>query len=196
MLDTITAGNIYSNNSFAGRTDRLDSFFYQENGTISTKESLQIQTDTVTLSYSLESVTTYNNSLSLENSPVGDGFDLLRSLVLNIFEEQGLDNRIDINGVEIDLKELTQPQAQELVADEGYFGVEKTSDRIFNFAVGIAGGDPSRLDAIKEGVEKGFQEALDAFGGWLPEISYDTFDRVMEKLDVWAGEDQNIETIT
>jgi hypothetical protein len=52
--------------------------------------------------------------------------------------------------------------------------------------MGIAGGDHSRLDAIKEGVEKGFNEALEAFGGWLPDISYDTYDAVMNKLDTWA----------
>ena len=38
----------------------------------------------------------------------------------------------------------------------------------------------------KEFIEKGFQEALDAFGGWLPDISYDTLDSVMAKLDEWA----------
>jgi hypothetical protein len=36
-------------------------------------------------------------------------------------------------------------------------------------------------------VENGFQEALDAFGGRLPDISYDTYDAVMKKLDDWAG---------
>ncbi len=76
-----------------------------------------------------------------------------------------------------------------MVADDGYFGVEKTSQRIFDLAVGIAGGDPSRIEAVKSGVEKGFQEALKAFGDWLPEISYQTYDAVMEKLDEWAGVD-------
>ena len=36
------------------------------------------------------------------------------------------------------------------------------------------GGDPSQLAAVKEGIELGFQEAAAAFGGWLPEISYQT----------------------
>jgi hypothetical protein len=35
-------------------------------------------------------------------------------------------------------------------------------------------------------VDKGFNEALEAFGGTLPEISYKTYDAVMEKLDAWA----------
>lgn len=50
----------------------------------------------------------------------------------------------------------------------------------------MAGNDPARIDAIREGVEKGFQEAQDAFGGELPQISYDTYDSLMNKLDEWA----------
>jgi hypothetical protein len=124
--------------------------------------------------------------MSLENT-AGDGFDLLRGLVLNIFKEQGLDYTIATDDGEIDISTISPEKAQELIADDGYFGVEKTSERIFNFAVGMAGGDPARIDAIRQGVENGFQEALDAFGGWLPDISYETYDAVMQKLDDWAG---------
>ena len=40
----------------------------------------------------------------------------------------------------------------------------------------------------EEGVNQGFNEAMEAFGGWLPDISYDTLDTVMEKLDAWAAD--------
>ena len=80
--------------------------------------------------------------------------------------------------------------AQAMIAEDGYFGVEQTSDRIVDFAIGIAGGDPSRLDAILAGVEQGFNEALEAFGGWLPDISYQTYDAVLAKLDAWANGEQ------
>jgi hypothetical protein len=58
----------------------------------------------------------------------------------------------------------------------------------------MAGGDPAQIDAIRQGVEKGFQEALDAFGGWLPDISYKTYDTVMQKLDDWANVEQSPQT--
>ena len=157
------------------------------------KEKLQIETEKVSLSYNAETTITYNSSMSLEGTK-GDGFDLLRGLVLNIFKEQGIDYKIQTDDGEIDINEISQTEAQELIADDGYFGVEQTSDRIVELAIGIAGGDPSRLEAIKEGVEKGFQEALDAFGGSLPDISYDTYDSVMEKLDIWAGVDAGQES--
>jgi len=145
--------------------------------------------DTVTISQKSETSVTYSSSLTLDQGIKGDGFDLLRGLVLNILKEQGIDFKIATGGAgaeEIDISQLTQEDAQALVADDGYFGVDKTSDRIVDFAIGIAGGDPSRLAAIKEGVDKGFNEALEAFGGQLPEISYKTYDAVMQKLDDWA----------
>ncbi|MBV5306541.1 MAG: hypothetical protein J0652_07610 [Desulfobulbaceae bacterium] len=146
-------------------------------------------TDTVTISQTSETLATYSSSLNITRDIKGDGFDLLRGLVLNILKEQGIDFKIatgKAGAEEIDISQLTQEDAQALIADDGYFGVDKTSDRIVDFAMGIAGGDPSRLDAIKEGVDKGFAEALKAFGGQLPDISYDTYDAVMKKLDDWA----------
>ena len=148
--------------------------------------SVESTTDQVDISYSSESPSTYEYNMSLEQT-AGDGMDLLRGLVLNIFKEQGLDYTIETPEGTIDLETLSAEEAVELVADDGYFGVEKTADRIFNSAVGIAGGDITRIDAIKEGVENGFQGALDAFGGELPDISYDTYDAVINKLDEWAG---------
>lgn len=151
------------------------------------------QKDQVNISYSSESVTTYQHDMSLEQT-AGDGFDLLRGLVLNIFKEQGLEYKIETTAGEVDLESITPGEAQELVADDGYFGVENTAERIFNFAVGVAGGDITRIDAIKEGVNNGFAEALEAFGGELPEISYDTYDAVINKLDEWAGINQSPES--
>lgn len=149
--------------------------------------------DQVDITYSSEAVSTYQYDMSLEKT-AGDGFDLLRGLVLNIFKEQGLEYKIETGSGVVDLETITPEEAQELVADDGYFGVEKTAERIFNFAIGIAGGDITRIDAIKEGVNNGFAEALKAFGGELPEISYDTYDAVINKLDEWAEITQSPES--
>ena len=163
-----------------------NSIIYQQSGTLSEKENFILSTDKVTLSYSSESVMTYDSSMSLQGTK-GDGYDLLRGLVLNLFKEQGIDYKISTGDSEIDLSSITPEEAQELVADNGYFGVEKTSQRIFDLAIGIAGGDPARVDAVRAGVEQGFQEAKKAFGDWLPDISYATYDAVMQKLDDWSG---------
>lgn len=147
--------------------------------------------DTVTISQKTETSATYSSSLTLDQGAKGDGFDLLRSLVLNILKEQGIDFKVATNTANttpqtIDISQLSQKDAQALIAEDGYFGVKQTSDRIVNFAIATAGNDPSRLAAIKEGVDQGFNEALKAFGGQLPDISYDTYNAVMTKLDDWA----------
>jgi hypothetical protein len=157
-------------------------------------DKTSVTSDTVTISQRAEKTVTYSSALTMEPNVVGDGFDLLRGLVLNILKEQGIDFKVATGATtgpqEIDISQLSQEDAQALIADDGYFGVKQTSDRIVDFAIATAGGDPSRLAAIKEGVEKGFNEALKAFGGTLPDISYNTYDAVMEKLDKWA-EDSN-----
>jgi len=168
------------------RQSQLNSITATYHADIAVEENFRMETDKVTLSYRSESLITYNSSLTLEETQ-GDGFDLLRGLVLNILKDQGIGYQIPAGEEEIDLSEISQNKAQSLIADDGYFGVEQTSSRIVDFATGLAGNDPSRLEAIKQGVEQGFQEALDAFGGWLPDISYDTYDAVIEKLDIWAG---------
>lgn len=141
--------------------------------------------DTVTISRSEQTLETYSASLSPEKM-IDQSYEMLRQLVVNMLEEQNIDFKVATGSSEIDISTLSQEEAQELVADDGYFGVEQTSNRIVDFAIAAAGGDAGRLDAIKEGVQAGFNEALEAFGGWLPEISYNTLDSVMTKLDDWA----------
>jgi len=145
--------------------------------------------DSVTITHNQEVSVTYSSTLTIQTGESQDQYNLLRGLVTNMLKEQGIDFKIANGDQEINISELSQEEAVELVAEDGYFGVKQTSDRIFEFAIGIAGGDPTRLDAIKEGIEDGFNEALKAFGGTLPDISYDTYDAVMEKLDAWAEVD-------
>lgn len=115
----------------------------------------------------------------------------LREYVVNILKEQGVAVKFAIDSdTEVDFNTMTSEEAQQLVSEDGYFGVEKTSDRIVEFAINAAGNDVSRLDEIKAAVMKGFKEAEEAFGGTLADISYDTLDAIMEKLDKWASEQE------
>lgn len=139
--------------------------------------------DRVTLGRDAAVLVTYGREVSSE--ALSGNYLLLRNLVAKTLQEQGATFTLTINGAEKGIAELTPEEAQELVAADGYFGVEQTSDRIVEFAIAMAGGDPGRLDAILQGVEQGFQEAEKAFGGTLPEISYQTYDAIREKLDHW-----------
>ncbi len=94
---------------------------------------------------------------------------------------------IDVGGGKsADIATMTPEEAKKLVAEDGYWGVKQTSDRIFQQAVGISGNDPTNIDKVKEGILKGFGMARTALGGELPDISSQTLDAVMKKLDDWV----------
>lgn len=82
----------------------------------------------------------------------------------------------------------TKAQAQADIAEDGYWGVNQTSDRIINFATALTGGDPSKIEEMRDAFIKGFEMAKKAWGGELPEISQQTYDAVMEKFDKLAAE--------
>lgn len=82
----------------------------------------------------------------------------------------------------------TKAQAQADIAEDGYWGVEQTSDRILDFAKALTGGDPDLIDEMQEAFEKGFGEATKSWGKELPEISQKTYDAVMEKFEAWRNE--------
>lgn len=82
----------------------------------------------------------------------------------------------------------TKEQAQKDIAEDGYWGVEQTSDRIIDFAKALTSGDPSKIEDMREAFKKGYEQAEKTWGGELPEISKKTYDAVMEKFDKMAEE--------
>lgn len=71
------------------------------------------------------------------------------------------------------------------ISEDGFFGVEQTSERLFNMALAFSGGDPEKLEEMRDAVIKGFNKAKGVMGGELPEISHDTLARTMERFDEW-----------
>lgn len=82
----------------------------------------------------------------------------------------------------------TKAQAQKDIAEDGYWGVEQTSDRIISFATALTGGDPDKIEEMRNAFIKGFKLATKAWGGELPDISQRTYDAVMQKFDQMAAE--------
>ncbi len=79
--------------------------------------------------------------------------------------------------------EETQKKAQEDISEDGYWGVEQTSDRIVSFATALAGDDADALEEMREAFLKGYEQAEEQWGGELPEICKSTYDAVLEKID-------------
>ncbi|MBO7632860.1 MAG: hypothetical protein J6S72_00520, partial [Lachnospiraceae bacterium] len=100
---------------------------------------------------------------------------------------------VDTGGIAFDrmpgsqdpLAEETRAQAQEDISEDGYWGVEQTSDRIVSFAKALAGDNLELAQQMLEAVKEGFKQAGEEWGEDLPEISNRTMDATYKKLDEW-----------
>ena len=81
----------------------------------------------------------------------------------------------------------TKAQAQADIAEDGYWGVEQTSDRIVDFAKALSGNDSSKAEELLSAFKKGFSQATKTWGSSLPDISQRTYDAVLEKFDTWVN---------
>ena len=114
-------------------------------------------------------------------------FDNLKKMIDNMLKKQGMSFDLSSSDHMINIDPATRAEASEMIGENGPYGVEAMSDTIVDFAIAISGGDKSKFDTLKAAIDKGFNEAGKALGG-LPEISMKTYDRIMEKLDIWKNE--------
>ena len=113
----------------------------------------------------------------------------LRNLVEKLLAKQGMTFKdLKTGGADIKIDAETRAEAQKAIDEGGELSIENVSDRLVNFAKAISGGDKSKITLMRDSIEKGFKEAEKAFGGTLPDISYKTRERAMEKLDMWENE--------
>ena len=73
------------------------------------------------------------------------------------------------------------------IAEDGYWGVGQTSDRLVSMAIALSGGDTDKAEEMKEAIQKGFKKATKAWGEDLPQICKDTLDTTMKKMDDWKN---------
>ncbi len=89
----------------------------------------------------------------------------------------------------------TIAQAQKDIGEDGYWGVEQTSDRLVSMAQALSGGDASKADEMIAAIEKGFKQATQAWGDDLPDICRQTVDAATEKLNKWKASLNSSEVI-
>ncbi len=115
-------------------------------------------------------------------------FQGLRELIRRLITRQGKKLEDLLSGKDVlHIDEETSLQAQEAISEDGQWGVEAVSDRLLSFAKAVSGGDKEKIAELKAAIEKGFKEAEEIFGGSLPEICYESLDKLMIKLDEWAN---------
>ena len=89
----------------------------------------------------------------------------------------------------IKLSEADRAQAQELISEDGFFGVKQTTARIMDFAKALVGEGASekQIDNMRAAVQKGFDEVARMFGGFdkLPDVTKQTYESIMKAFDDW-----------
>jgi hypothetical protein len=86
------------------------------------------------------------------------------------------------------ITELSVDEANELLSEDGFFGIEQTSQRVSAFVLGFAQDNLELLKEGREGIVKGFEDAQKLWGGELPEISHKTQAKTLEIIDAKIAE--------
>lgn len=79
----------------------------------------------------------------------------------------------------------TIDEAKASIADDGYWGVNQTSDRLVSMAIALSGGDTDKADEMMAAIEKGYKLATKAWGEKLPQICQDTMEATRQKMNDW-----------
>ena len=93
-------------------------------------------------------------------------------------------------GLNVDAK--TRAQAQADISEDGYYGVKQTSQRIFDFAMALSGGDPDKMEKMRSAFEKGFKKATKSWGDKLPDICQQTYDAVQSMFDDYKEQQKKV----
>jgi hypothetical protein len=145
---------------------KMNSFYsYNEKVQQKTDENTKLDAKTLQMTYVME----FQLEISVKSQN-------------NVKEQADVFTLADIGYTGKPIGDLTQDEAKELVSEDGFFGIEQTSQRIADFVINGAGDDPELLKAGLEGIMRGFKEAEEMWGDKLPQISYDTIKRADELI--------------
>ncbi|MDE6566409.1 MAG: hypothetical protein K2K70_01600 [Lachnospiraceae bacterium] len=121
--------------------------------------------------------------------------DSLQSLVSKLLNKQG--STFDLangNGLAAKFREAaknadpaTIKAAKDSISEDGYWGVNQTSDRLVSMAIALSGGDTDKADEMMAAIEKGYKQATRAWGEKLPQICQDTMEATRQKMNDWKN---------
>ena len=96
---------------------------------------------------------------------------------------------VDFSGVAPEVAAELVSRAREDVSENGFWGVSRTSERIFGFAEALSGGDPAKMATMQRVVERAFESIGEMFGGVdkMPDISRQTLEAVRQRFDEFAA---------
>lgn len=133
----------------------------------------------------------YSNIIKQMNGELSSKNQQLQNLVDQLLTKQAgkytklADLFQDIKDGKIEVDPETVEQAKKDVAEDGYWGIEQTSDRLVAMAQALSGGDATKADELISAIKKGFEQATDEWGDELPDICQKTVDAATKKLEDW-----------
>lgn len=131
-------------------------------------------------------ITDYSSVVSSMKQELSSKNTQLKNLVDQLLTKQAkkYNTLADLfKNIEADPATIAQAKAD--IGEDGYWGIEQTSDRLVSMAQALSGGDPTKADAMIAAVKKGFSQATKAWGDDLPDICKQTVDATVDKLTNW-----------
>ena len=137
-------------------------------------------------------VTDYSSIVASMKKELSSKNEQLQNLVNKLLSNQAK-KYISLSDMfkDIQVDEQTKIQAQKDISDDGYWGVEQTSDRILDFAKALSGNDPEKADLLIDAFKKGFEDATKSWGKDLPDISNKTLDAANKLFDEYYKSKQS-----
>ena len=130
-----------------------------------------------------------------KNDAYGQSFWAIRAKIDITFNEtDSLSIDVNISGTSktqggFKISEADRAFAEELIGEDGFFGVKQTTARIMDFAKALVGADASndRIDLMLSAVQNGFDEVARLFGGFdsFPDVTKQTYEAIMKAFDEW-----------
>ena len=172
--------------SDSAKSDASKAAIYEKSDEITASTTVNRKVDSETIARLKKEADERTASLKslVEKMMAKQGQTIAKAGVLDF--ENGTNLADIFRNLEVD--DETRAQARADIAEDGYWGVEKTSDRMLDFAKALAGDDPSAAKDMLEAIKKGFEEAKKAWGEELPELSQKTMDATLEKVNKWIEE--------
>jgi len=141
-----------------------------------------LDTSAVSVSISLQAIITL---FSLDSSDLAKNSSQAQKDILNLLSGNDVEGSFSLKDLGYEgkpINELSKDEANELLGEEGFFGVNKTSQRVADFVFSFAKDDVELLKTGLEGIKDGFEQAQKLFGGNLPEISVKTQEKTIELI--------------
>ncbi len=193
-LNSISTDQYFANTNYVA--DKENSSVSTTKGDKSSQvdDSIQskIHNSAVNVSISMESIKVFLNIKSVEMTQENTNSQSFLMNIINNTEVydflsgKEIDGGLSLASIGYDGKpitELTPDEAKELVSDNGFFGIDQTSQRVSGFVISLAGDNVEALQEARRGVVQGFEEAEKMWGGELPEISYQTQEKTLKIID-------------